>query len=242
MVGDGCERDATLDGRLCERSVGAAREPPTRSRRPLGGTSHRRRASRPRRRPAVIRRPAARCSPVARAATNTRSMPLVSSSWRAARTPVSPRPTTRTESPEVGSLELPPTAARLRHLALSPHPDDDTHGRRDRGDEQAALVGLHQTRESTDPLRKRPGSDRGSARTRVAPGRAASAVRRPAPRSRRTGGSTRRRSRNARRPTSTASRGSLWSESTGSRTCRRTARPGGARGPRHANTSIGRTR
>ena len=83
---------------------------------------------------AVVQRAAtSRACSRRRAATITRSTPGVSMSWRAARTPTSPSPTTRTVftqpgSPEVGALQLAPAAAAgRRHRALAPHLHHDRH-------------------------------------------------------------------------------------------------------------------
>ena len=139
-------------------------------------------------------------------------------------------------SPEVGSLQLPPTAARLRYLALPRTRTTTLTAAAIAATSRPRWIGLHQTRESTDRAQTARG---GPPRRRPMP-----EVRRSTTGSsnRPTAGSTRPRSRSAPRRTHTATRGSLWSGSTGSRTCRRTGRPDGARGPRRANTSIGRTR
>src|SRR6476469_4391060 len=74
-------------------------------------------------------------------------------SWRAARVPTAPTPTTSAvvtgrfdllaRSPKFGAFELAPTARRRRHPALAAHPREHAHRARGAEHEQQTLEDLH---------------------------------------------------------------------------------------------------
>src|SRR5438067_12403794 len=91
--------------------------------------------------------------PSSRSASRRRSTPGVSISWRAARVPTAPTPTTSADvtgpvdavvhSPKIGTFELAPTARRGRDAALAAYTREHSH--RAGGTEHAeqALEDLH---------------------------------------------------------------------------------------------------
>src|SRR5689334_1264746 len=85
--------------------------------------------------------------------------PGVSSSWRTARVPSSPAPTTSAtvmrDSSELGPVELAPTAfGRLDDLALAPHPGDGTDGTGNPENEQDPSEHLHSREHTRRPARR----------------------------------------------------------------------------------------
>ncbi len=97
-----------------------------------------------------------------RSTTSTRSIPAVSVSWRAARAPTAPAPTSSTvvvtapRSTEVGAFELPPATARGRYPALAPQPHEAAGEDRDAEDDETSPQRSHGP-ECTDPAPGRPG-------------------------------------------------------------------------------------